>query len=311
MKHYPVVTVTLNPAVDKSTAVAAMVPEKKLQCAVPVLAPGGGGINVARAIKRLGGEAIALYLSGGYNGELLKQLLDAEGVDGLPIPIKNGSRENLVVVDNATNLQYRFGMPGPWVAPAEWQECLRLLEATDCPQYIVASGSLSPGIPPGIFAQMADITRKKNARFIVDTSGEALEATLREGVFLIKPSLSELTALTGKAELIPGAVIDAAKEIIARGQCEVMVLSMGAGGAMLIAKDIVQHIPAPAVNRKSTIGAGDSMVAGIILSLLQGKNLTEAAEYGVACGTAATMNPGTTLCVAEDVEKIYRIIHPG
>ena len=311
MKHYPVVTVTLNPAVDKSTSVSAMVPEKKLQCTAPVLAPGGGGINVARAIKRLGGEAIALYLSGGYNGHLLKQLLEAEGVDCLPIPIKNGSRENLVVVDYATNLQYRFGIPGPEVYPVEWQECLRMLEGMDRPEYIVASGSLSPGIPAIIFGQMAEIARKKKAKFVVDTSGDALKAALQEGVFLIKPSLTELASLTGREELMPGDVIEAAKEIIAKGQCEIMALSMGAGGAMLITKNTIQHIPAPAVSRKSTIGAGDSMVAGIILSLLKGKSLPEAAEYGVACGTAATMNPGTTLCKPEDVEKIFRIMHPG
>src|SRR5687768_5359811 len=97
-----IVTITINPTVDKSISVQGMVPEKKLRCSTPVFEPGGGGINVARAIKKLGGEALAVYLKGGYNGELLNSLLDREGVRSEPVNIANDTRENMIVLDTAT-----------------------------------------------------------------------------------------------------------------------------------------------------------------------------------------------------------------
>ena len=302
------VTVTFNPAVDKSTAVASMIPEKKLLCSNPVLEPGGGGINVARAIKKLGGEALAIYPAGGYNGQLLQRLLEKEGVASMPIPVKHDTRENLVVLDSGANLQYRFGMPGPEMEPNEWQQCLRAIEQVNNPGYIVASGSLTTGVPKDIFAQMAVIAKRKNARLVVDTSGEALKAALQEGIYMIKPNMGELAVLAGREELDFEALPLVAKELIGQGRCQVIVVSMGPGGAMLITKDITQYIAAPPVRRKSTIGAGDSMVGGIVLSLSKGKGLIESVKYGVACGSAATINPGTALCRLEEVEKLYNMI---
>ena len=201
MTNYAAVTITFNPAVDKSTSVPMLVPEKKLACTKPLLEPGGGGINVARAIHKLGGDALAVFPAGGYNGGLLKRLLDKEGVASLPLPVINDSRENLVVLDSAANLQYRFGMPGPELSPAEWQQCLRALEQAANPAFFVASGSLSPGMPVDMFARVAAIAKKKNVPLVADTSGEVLAAALEEGVYLIKPNVGELAALAGKEEL--------------------------------------------------------------------------------------------------------------
>lgn len=303
-----IVTVTINPTIDKSTTVPALVPEKKLQCSSPVLEPGGGGINVARAIKKLGGDAIAVFLAGGYNGTLLKQLLSDEGVDARAVEIENATRENIIVLDNATNQQYRLGMPGPEVSEKEWQECLNAIEEINDIDFLVASGSLSPGVPADIFARIAAIAKKKNARLILDTSGEALQLAVKQGAYLIKPNLGELAFLSGKEELDPQDVVEIAREIIAKECCQVIMVSMGPGGAMVITKDMARQINAPSVKKKSTVGAGDSMVAGIVMGLSKGMSLLEAVTYGVASGTAATMNPGTQLCRLEDVEKLYRIM---
>jgi 6-phosphofructokinase 2 len=303
-----IVTVTINPTIDKTTSVSAMVPEKKLKCSPPLFEPGGGGINVARAIKKLGGDAKAVYLAGGYNGDLLKKLLTQEGINSLPVEIQNDSRENMIVLDMATNQQYRFGMPGPEITEKEWQQCLQTIEQIKNIDFLIASGSLSPGVPVNIFAQIADIARKKNAKLVVDTSGEALKLAVKEGVYLLKPNLGELASLAGKEELAPESVVETAKQIIGEGYCEVIIVSMGVAGAILITENIVQQITAPPVKRKSTVGAGDSMVAGIVLSLSRGINLLESVKYGVACGTASTMNPGTELCRIEDVEKLYKVI---
>ena len=303
-----IITVTFNPAIDKSTSVPVLIAEKKLNCALPVYEPGGGGINVARAIKKLGGDATAVYLAGGYSGKTFTQLLTDELVESIVTETKENTRENLVVLETASNQQYRFGMPGPTISEPEWQACLKSIEKIKDVEYIVASGSLPPGIPTDIFARIAFIARKKKARLIVDTSGEALKQAVQAGVYLIKPNLGELSSLLGKEELNIELVDDAAREVIGKGNCEVVVVSMGPAGAMLVTKELALQIMPPAVKRKSTVGAGDSMVAGIALSLTRNKSLTEAVQYGVACGTAATMNHGTELCRKEDAEHLYKLI---
>ncbi len=303
-----IITVTFNPAIDKSTTVPVLIPEKKLRCTAPVFEPGGGGVNVSRAIKKLGGHSVALYLAGGHTGKLFTRLLLEEGVDSIVTETDEYTRENLEVLETVSNQQYRFGMPGPLIREAEWQDCLRNIERMEGVEYMVASGSLPPGVPTDIFARIAWTARQKNARMIVDTSGEALKHAVQEGVYLIKPNLSELASIAGTKELDFESVDDVAREVIGRGKCDVVVVSMGPTGAMLVTRDLAQQIIPPPVKRQSTVGAGDSMVAGMVLSLVTKKTLTEAVQYGVACGTAATMNPGTGLCRKEDVDRLYKII---
>lgn len=300
-----IVTITFNPCIDKSTAIDALMPEKKLRCTVPLFEPGGGGINVARAIKKLGGNATAIYPSGGHTGQFFNFLLQQEDIHCLVVNIKEHTRENLIALDKSTNQQYRFTMPGPHLQESEWRQCLQLLQQEEGVEYIVASGSLPPGVPVNIFAQIAQIAKSKNAKLIADTSGNALRHAAEEGVYLLKPNLGELSQLVGKPELINEEIEEAAHEIIIKGHCQAVVVSLGAGGALLITKNEKHHAVAPHVKRRSTVGAGDSMVAGIVLSLSNGKSLKEAICYGVACGTAATMNAGTGLCRLQDVEKLY------
>jgi len=299
-----IVTITLNPCIDKSTTVPALIPEKKLRCAVPRFEPGGGGINVARAIKKLKGNATAIYFAGGYSGKFLQTLLHAEQIESVAIETASHTRENLIVVDESTNSQYRFGMPGSSITRAECEACLRQLEEMKDVEFIVVSGSLSPGIPTEIFSKIAGIAKKINAKLVVDTSGEALQQAVKEGVYLIKPNLNELAILTGKKQLNTKDIVKETRALITSGGCEVMVVSLGADGALLVTKDAaVQFIPST-VEKKSTVGAGDSMVAGIVFSLQQNKPVEEAVKFGVACGTAATMNAGTELCKLIDVQKL-------
>jgi 6-phosphofructokinase 2 len=303
-----ILTVTFNPVIDKSTTIPALIPEKKLRCTPPKFEPGGGGINVARAVKKLGGEARALYLAGGYTGIFLNELLKKEGVDTLPIEISRHTRENLIVLDCSTNQQYRFGMPGPEILKEEWSACLDAIQREAGLEFIVASGSLPAGVPSDIYARIAAIAKKKGARLVVDTSGEALQQAAHEGVYLLKPNLSELSSLVGKEEIHAELVDDVARELIDRGACAIVVTSLGPAGALLVTREEVLTIMPPVVKKRSTVGAGDSMVAGMVLSLLRGWPVAEAAKYGVASGTAATMNPGTELCHLSDVEKLFKLI---
>ena len=301
-----IITITLNPAIDKSTTVPKLVPERKLACTAPIFEPGGGGITVARAIQRLGGNAKAIYLAGGHTGKFFDSLLQAEDVPALSVPIAGYTRENLIVTDMSNHAQYRLDMPGPWVDTAEWQHLLEELREIDNVDYIVASGSLAPGIPPDIFASFGAIAAIKGARFIVDTSREALKQSLREGAYLIKPNIRELAGFAGEETLSQTGIVDVAKEIIRKHRCEVVVVSMGETGAMLVTADLAVKVPAPGVTRVSTVGAGDSMLAGIVYSLSAGTDILEAVQFGVACGTAATLNPGTALCKTEDAQLLFR-----
>jgi 6-phosphofructokinase 2 len=302
-----IVTLTFNPCIDKSSSISGLAPEKKLRCSPPAFGPGGGGINVSRALKNLGAASIAIYPSGGYSGKFLDHLMEQEGLPIRTTQTAHHTRENFIAFDTATGLQYRFGMPGNEISEGEWKALLTAVEDADA-AYIVASGSLLPGMPADILAQVAQIARKKGARLILDTSGEALKKALDVGVYLLKPNLGELSSLVGQEEVHHDAVDIIGKEIINRGQCELIVVSMGAKGAKMITREEVIHVTSPVVKSVSTVGAGDSMVAGMVLALSQNKSLKEVLQLGVACGTAATLTHGSELCRKEDVDRLYHCI---
>jgi len=299
-----IITITLNPAIDKTTATEKIVPEKKLRCISPTYEPGGGGINVSRALSHLGSESLAMYFGGGFNAHFFKKMLTEEKIQSLVVPVKTNIRTNIIIVERSTGLQYRFGMVSHPVKDNDWKSFLRKLEKQSGYEYVVASGSLPDGVPLDFFARVSAIVKKANAKLIVDTSGEALAAAVNEGVFMIKPNLNELSSLYGKEELKIEEAVFAARSIINRKGCTIMVVSMGKNGGILVTADENYHIVPPDITVKSTVGAGDSMVAGMVYGLSNGMNRHDILQYGIACGTAATMNEGTALCKKEDVEKV-------
>lgn len=307
-----IVTLTVNPAIDKSTRVDQVVPERKLRCDEPRREPGGGGVNVSRAIHRLGGTSTLLYLAGGPTGDVLRRLLDAEGLDHRPIETEGWTRENLIVSESRSGQQFRFGMPGPQTREVEWTRCLdELAGLTPSPEYVVASGSLAPGIPDDFYRRVARVAARLGARLVVDTSGKALHEKAEGGAFLLKPNVAELQALVGEDVVGDEEQERAARKLIDDGRCEVIVLSLGSGGARVITSDACLHIRTPTVPIRSKVGAGDSMVAGIVLGLARGMELFEAARLGVAAGAAAVMTEGSELCRREDVERLYAEMDHG
>ncbi|MEQ8547588.1 MAG: hexose kinase [Cyclobacteriaceae bacterium] len=301
-----IVTLTLNPALDKSTSAKMLQPEKKIRCEMPNYEPGGGGINVSRALNILGGESLAIYAAGGSTGDKIESLLMQEGVDQKRIKTEKTTRENLMVMETSTGNQYRFGMPGNKLSENELKQCLDELEKLpEDVEYLVASGSLPPGAPDDFYGKVAEIADKKNIQCLIDTSGNALSKAAEKGLRMIKPNLKELSLLA-KTEKISGfEQEEIAKKVIKEGKTSVLVVSLGARGAMLVTKDTIEYVVPPTVKQESTVGAGDSMVAGIVLSLSQGESMQEAVKRGVAAGTAATMTPGTELCKKADAERIF------
>ncbi len=304
-----IITLTMNPVVDKDTSVAGVTPNKKLRCVSPTYYAGGGGINVSRALKKLGGSSLCMYVAGGPPGAHLHQLILEEGIEQKVVSIEGWTRENLSVTDTLTNLQYRFGVPGPNVTKEEWHEVIKLVEENvQKGDYLVASGKLPLGIPHDFYVQVSEIVTKNQARLILDTSGDALLPSMKADIFLMKPNLAELSILCGVDTISVLDLEPLAEKFLKKYSVKILVVSLGAKGALLATQNQMEHIAAPTVHQKSTIGAGDSMVAGMILSLTQGKSYTEMVRYGVACGTAATIHPGTQLCKKEDVDKLYKWI---
>ena len=300
-----IVTITFSPCIDRYTTVPQLNPDSKLKCSEPVLHAGGGGINVARVVKKLGGDVTAVYPAGGYTGAYFNRLLALEDIPSIVIETAAETRENFIILDVSSNKQYRFGMPGNELKKKEWSHMLSALESIPDVGYIVASGSLPPGVPEDIFGRIANIAREKAAKLILDISGEPLKLALDEGVFMIKPNLRELRFLAGNRPLTADDIWKQGQLLIEQHKAQVVVVSMGDKGAWLLRKDSRQLITPPPAEKKSTVGAGDSMVAGIVLSLANGNDMKYALQYGVACGTAATLNTGTELCNREDVERLF------
>jgi 6-phosphofructokinase 2 len=301
-----IITVTPNPAIDVFASVDKVFAMYKLRCTTARRDPGGGGINVARVVRRLGGEATAIYSVGGTAGELLRRLMDQEGVRSVPITIAQETREDFTVLEQATGHQYRFVLPGPAVSGAEWRALIDLI-ATQAKgaEFIVASGSLAPGMPDDFYAQLARLARELGCKMVVDASAAPLSAVLKEGVYLVKPNLRELQQfvnepLTGEANWIA-----CSRTLVDSFPIDIVALSMGHHGALVTTAQGAWRALALPVRPVSASGAGDSFLGAMVWSLAQGMTVADALRYAVAAGSAAVLNAGTQLCQAEDVHVLY------
>jgi 6-phosphofructokinase 2 len=300
-----IVALTLNPSIDISTSVERLVPLQKLRCAEPRVYPGGGGVNVARVAVRLGADVKLIYPVGGATGQLLRRLIEAEAIPNLAVELFDETREDFTVLENATGAEYRFVLPGPQLAEAEWRKCLNAVEAIKTQAaFVVASGSLPPGVPADFYARVVRTAKSGGARAVLDASGDALTAALDEGVFLVKPNLREFQEALSLASENISDLIAAAREMIRSGKTEIVALTLGDEGSLLITRDAAWRALAPDVKSVSTVGAGDSFLGAAIATLADGGSLEEALAQGVAAGTAAVLTPGTALCERKDVERL-------
>ena len=302
-----ILTVTLNPCIDKSSKIEVLKPESKLRCTEIVNEPGGGGINISKALKKLDTPSVALFPAGGHNGNMLCSLLKDEGILFHTVDTKTETRENWVMLETSTNNQYRFTFPGREVNEETIKTLVDQIRAF-APQFVIASGSLPPGLPDYFYGLIVKNASAVGARCIVDTSGPALQALKGKNAYLIKPNIGELCKMLNIEWLDQNEVPDAAQQAIRDGFAEIIVVSMGSSGAWLVNGEKRYFVKAPKVEKRSTVGAGDSMVAGITSMLLKQKSLKEALAFGVACGSAATMNEGTRLFNTKDAEQLYNTI---
>ncbi len=302
----PILTLTLNPALDMATEVAEFVSGHKLRCTNPMLDPGGGGLNVSRAIRALGGDSLALVALGGLTGDRLAGLIRADGVTFLSILGPGETRQSLTVTEQATGKQFRFMLPGPVWTETERSRVFTLLRATARPGgFSVISGSQPPGVPADFPAQLA--ASMPGSRPILDTSGQALVEAVRHpipGLEVLRMDGEEAESLAGKPLESRSETADFAQSLVQNGIAKMVVVARGADGNLLA--DTTRRIfaSAPKVKVRSTVGAGDSFVAAFVLALARGQWPDQALALGSAAAAAAVMTDATHLCREEDVERL-------
>lgn len=299
-----IVTVTLNPAVDLGCSADQVRPTHKIRTYDEHIDPGGGGINVARVLHALGADVMAVIVAGGVTGALIEELLTEAGVPHETVHCHGRSRISYTVFDRATKEEYRFVPAGPVAEPHDWTEVLALLEQVAC-EWIIASGSLEPGMPPDLYATIARLARRRGIRIAVDTSGAPMRAALDAGVDLIKPSLSELETYARRA--LPDAADQEAEAmaLVQAGRAAMVAVTLGDEGAFLASAEGVVRMPAIPVPFQGAVGAGDSFVAAMIWALTRGATPREALGWAVAAGSATVSRVGTARVRLEDVVEFH------
>lgn len=305
----PIVTLTMNPALDVTTSTNVVCPTHKIRCGPARYDPGGGGVNVARIASVLGAPVSAVFPAGGLTGDLIVRLITAAGVPIHPVKIGESTRESITVNELNTGEQYRFVLAGPRLTFAEQAECLDRLQrvVASGAEFVVASGSLPPGVAPDFYQQVIDVCRELGVRAVLDTSGSGL-ARVSSGVFLLKASLRELGERTGRELVTEPDQLAAAHELIDGGLTQAVVVSLGHQGALLATPAGSQRFSTVPVRSGSGVGAGDAMVAGITVGLSRGWPLDKAVRLGIAGGAAMLLTPGTASCTRYDVERFFELV---
>ena len=306
----PILTITLNPALDLAGAVPHVVAGPKLRVTGLAIEPGGGGINVARVIHRLEGDVVALAALGGPAGTRIAELLKAEGVALHVIDAAGDTRQSFAVTDESDGAQYRFVLPGPeWDTAAESAALDAIVEAAPDDSWVVLSGSQPPGVGADFPQRLVQALARRGARLIVDTSGATLERLTRQPDPRARPAVLRMDHREGET-LAGGNMGDVAEslalagELVARGVADMVVLARGADGSVLAARDLRLHATPPRVEVHSAVGAGDSFTGAFALALARGQDAGEALRQGTAAAAAAVITPATELCHAADVARL-------
>lgn len=300
-------TVTLNPALDRTVAIKQLLEDDTNRILSEHYYAGGKGIDVSRVIRELGGQSIALGLVGGYDGLHLEGLLINAGVMTDFTKISGETRINIIIKEQATGRQLAISATGPDVSATEIGQFYQHVVQAQPMDYLVLSGSLPRGVTHNLYGQLILAGRKKGSFVVLDTDGTALKESVNYQPTCIKPNTHELSRLVGRELMAEGEIIRACEEVHQKGISYVLV-SRGKEGLILSTGEQRIKAVAPHVKVDSTVGAGDSAVAGFVMAHSQGKDLVECVRLACAAGTATAQTPGTELCHRLEVERILPLV---
>jgi len=299
-----IATVTLNPSLDKTVTVEGLVIDEANRWTSLRQDPGGKGINVSRVLHELGNETIAYGFIGGIDGQILEHLLGEQGVPHDFTPINGQIRSNFIITNLKTRRQTRIDAPGPHVSRDELEDLVgKLTHIKPKPDFLVLAGSVPPGVPDDIYRQLIEEAKKHGVKTVLDSDDEWLKEGIKAKPNVIKPNVHETEELLEEKLRDEAAIIQALRTLVTQG-IEVVAISRGKDGLIVANEGKILKVIPPQVEIRSTVGAGDSAVAGLVLKLSQGDGIEEACRLAVAAGTAATLTPGTELCRRQDVERL-------
>ncbi|MFY0312446.1 1-phosphofructokinase family hexose kinase [Leisingera sp. D0M16] len=303
-----ILTITLNPAVDLATSIERVVAGPKLYCKAPRVDPGGGGVNAARAIRKLGGEVTALVAVGGAMGEQLLQLLVAEDVLAVAVHVAGETRQSFAVTDETTGEQFRFSVPGETMGSADSARLLSAIaQAAPRDGYVVLSGGVTPGLDDDFPHQVLEAIAPRTGKLVVDTSKAALAHLLAapgKPVHVLRLDQREAEQAAGHGLASVADSLAFAQDLIARGVADIVVGGRGAEGSVLATGEQRYFCRAPYVEVQSKIGAGDAFTGALTLALSRGEALDQALRWGVAAASATVGTEGTALFERGQVEAL-------
>jgi 6-phosphofructokinase 2 len=306
-----IVTLTMNPAIDTYLSGESF-RSAKIRCRITGSGPGGGGVNVARAIRKLGGVAMAALTAGGPSGQRLLAMLDERDVPHREIWVKGETRDTYVVFERESKRRYHIIIDGPRLHAAEWKAALALVgDMAHGDLILVLSGSLPAGVPDDFYAWAAAIAKRSGCRVALDTSGLPLVAALAEGVWLAKPNRNELETLAGSALPTFEDRRRAVDDLVLSGRAEVVAATFGPDGSLIRSSTEAWLAQAPPIKPKSEVGAGDSFLGAMILALCRGSGLREATAFAVAAAGSALSRSGPGLSEQTQTERLYAKVLSG
>jgi len=289
----PTATLTLNPSADVSVEVDYWRPNDKMRASVSRWDPGGGGINVARVMRNLGFDSLAIHTAGGPEGSRLNHALDRIGLHHRSIEIREPTRISILIAERQTDARFTLTLPGPTISPAECAACLAAVSACGASRgTVIASGSLPPGAPHEFYAEAAKMVAEDGGRFILDASGQALLSALKRSIFLVKVNQGELAEIAGRPVEDRAAVIACGRDLLSRLPLEYLAVTLGGEGAVLISRTEAAFSAAPQIKVRSPIGAGDSFLAALVIGFFNDQPLQRALDFAVGVGTAAAAAGG-------------------
>jgi 1-phosphofructokinase family hexose kinase len=301
-------TLTPNPAVDRELTVPAMEFDSVLRATESRVDFGGKGFNVSRLLKGMETSSIATGFLAGNAGELLQNGLKSLGIGTDFVWVEGETRTNVSIVTQSHDHYIKVNEKGPLVDAVKQQELLDKIDSLakqNRGEWWVLAGSMPPGVADDFYARVVNVLNKHEAQAILDTTGESLRLGCGEKPFLVKPNAEEAHALTGLPMNTPAEIAAGAETIRGMGAQNVVV-SMGKAGALLQTAEGTWLTHSPKIQEKNPIGAGDSMVGGLVWALSQGIPLKEALGWGVASGAATASLSGTEVGTRPLIEELFK-----